>query len=69
MVEDNSLVITLCWRQEGDSSVFNVVYGEGQPLTFGIVVSVNWRKGFKGDALAQPKIDMNMSMPCLGFFT
>ena len=54
--------------QEGDASVLSIVQCEGQPLTIGIVVSVNWREGFRGDALAQPKIDMNMPIPCLGFF-
>ena len=73
VVEGYSLVIILCWRQEDDFSVFNcvfnVVYDEGQPLTIGIVVSVSWRKDFRGNALAQPKIDMNIPIPYLGLFT
>ena len=44
IIEGNSLVITLCWKLVGDASISNVVYGKGQPLIFGIVVSANLRK-------------------------
>ena len=54
--------------QEGEASVLSIVHGDGQPLAIGIMVSVRWRKDFRGDALAQPKIGMNMPIPCLGFF-
>jgi hypothetical protein len=52
VVEGNSLVIVSCWRREGDASVLNVVHGEGQPLTLGIVVSGNLREKFRDDSPA-----------------
>ena len=38
VVKGNSLVIAM--KLKDDALVFNVMYGDGQPLTLGIVVSV-----------------------------
>ena len=44
VVEGNSLAITLFWKLEGDALIFNMVYGNGHPLTIGIVVSAYSKK-------------------------
>jgi hypothetical protein len=49
VVEGNSPIIVSCWRQEDEASVFDVVHGEGQSLTLGIVVNVNSREELGGD--------------------
>ena len=44
VVEDKSLVITWCWKFEGDALVFKPVCGDGQPFIIGIVVNANLKK-------------------------
>ena len=45
------------------------MHGEGQPLSLDIVVSVNSKEEFGGDALAELIIDMRIFILCLAFFT
>ena len=61
VVEGNSLSVVSHGGQEGNASIFDVMYDEGQPLTFGIVVSVSLRK-----SMTQLKVGINMHIPCLG---
>ena len=46
-VEGNSLVIALYWKLKGDTLVSDMMYGDGQPLTIGIVVSAHSKEKTK----------------------